>query len=177
MRRAANRCRRGTRARRRCRARRTPPPKTRCPSGYRTKSPAYAQSRAKKSSLGAGSTRNKTSGAERRNAITLCGSLVRETGNAGEARACISNGRIKSFYHSYLSSCGRHAKRAGCERARLRNMCLGHVLIAVRQGCQRRDASAAGEEQLGRCAAGWFYPSLMTSSSRWLIASRRSRRR
>jgi hypothetical protein len=30
----------------------------------------------------------------------------------------------------------------------------GHVLIAVRQGRQRRDAAAAGEEQIGRCAEG-----------------------
>jgi hypothetical protein len=31
---------------------------------------------------------------------------------------------------------------------------FGFVLIAVRQGRQRRDAVAAGDEQLGRCAAG-----------------------
>jgi hypothetical protein len=36
---------------------------------------------------------------------------------------------------------------------RLRNISFGHVLIAVRQGRQRRDASAAGEEQHGTCAA------------------------
>jgi hypothetical protein len=32
-------------------------------------------------------------------------------------------------------------------------MCYDDVLIAVRQGRQRRDAAAAGEEQLGRCTA------------------------
>ena len=42
---------------------------------------------------------------------------------------------------------------SGCGRVRSRNTYFGHVLIAVRQGRQRRDAAAAGEEQLGRCAA------------------------
>jgi hypothetical protein len=35
----------------------------------------------------------------------------------------------------------------------------GATLIAVRLGRQRRDAAAAGEEQLGRCTAGRLYPS------------------
>jgi hypothetical protein len=35
----------------------------------------------------------------------------------------------------------------------------GHVLIAVRQVQQRRDADAAGEEQFSRWAAGRLYPS------------------
>jgi hypothetical protein len=33
------------------------------------------------------------------------------------------------------------------------------ALIAVRQGRQRRDAVAAGEEQTGRFTAGRIYPS------------------
>jgi hypothetical protein len=34
------------------------------------------------------------------------GSLARETGNAGGARACIPNGKIEWFYHSNLLSFG-----------------------------------------------------------------------
>jgi|AntAceMinimDraft_5_1070358.scaffolds.fasta_scaffold25536_2 hypothetical protein len=86
-------------------------------------------------------------------------SLARETRNAGGARACIPNGRLKWFYHTNLSSCRRRAKRAGCGRVRSRNICFGHVLIVVRQGRQRRDAAAARGEQLGRCAVGRLYPS------------------
>jgi hypothetical protein len=37
---------------------------------------------------------------------TPCGSSVRETGNAGGARACILNGNVKGVYHSDLSSFG-----------------------------------------------------------------------
>jgi hypothetical protein len=36
---------------------------------------------------------------------------------------------------------------------------FSHVSIAVRQGQQRREAAAAGEEKLGRCSAGRLYPS------------------
>jgi hypothetical protein len=32
--------------------------------------------------------------------------LARETGNAGGARACIPNGKVKWFYHTNLSSYG-----------------------------------------------------------------------
>jgi hypothetical protein len=39
----------------------------------------------------------------------------------------------------------RRAKRAGFGRAQARNIFFGHVRI--------RDAAAAGEEKLGRCAA------------------------
>jgi hypothetical protein len=39
------------------------------------------------------------------------------------------------------------------------NFCVGPVPIAVRQGRHRRDAAAAVEEQLGRCAAGRLHPS------------------
>jgi hypothetical protein len=57
---------RSSRSRRRCRARRTAPPKTRCPSGYRTGSPPCANL-ARRSNLEAGSTRKKKGGEERRN--------------------------------------------------------------------------------------------------------------
>jgi hypothetical protein len=67
------------------------------------------------------------------------------------------NGKMKLFCHSDLSSCGRRPKRAGCGRVRSRNIRFGHVLIVVRQGRQRRDAAAAGEEYLGRCAARRLY--------------------
>jgi hypothetical protein len=36
---------------------------------------------------------------------------------------------------------------------RSRNICFGHVPVAIRQG-QRREAAATGEERHGRCAAG-----------------------
>jgi hypothetical protein len=68
------------------------------------------------------------------------------------ARACIPNGNIKWFYHSDLSSFWCREKNAGCGRVRSRNMCFGHVLVAVYQG-QRRDAAATEEERLGRCSA------------------------
>jgi hypothetical protein len=44
-------------------------------------------------------------------------------------------------------------KHAFCGRVRSRNICFGHVPVAVRQG-QRCDAEAIGEERHGRCAAG-----------------------
>jgi hypothetical protein len=56
-------------------------------------------------------------------------------------------------YHSNLSRCGRRAKRAGYGQVRLRNIRFGHVLITFRQGRQRRDATATGEEQHGTCTA------------------------
>jgi hypothetical protein len=65
----------------------------------------------------------------------------------------------KLDYHTSLWSCGRRAKRAGCGRMQSRSTCVGHVLSAVRQGRQRRDAVAAGGEQLGRSTAERIYPS------------------
>jgi hypothetical protein len=53
---------------------------------------------------------------------------------------------MKWFFRFNLSSCGRRVKHAGCGQVRRRNICFGHVPL--------RDAAAAGEEQLGRCAAG-----------------------
>jgi hypothetical protein len=73
---------------------------------------------ARRSSLEAGSTREKKGGKERRNTRNSMWHLARETGHAGGTRACISNGKMKSFYHSYLSSFGRRAKHAGCGRVR-----------------------------------------------------------
>jgi hypothetical protein len=69
----------------------------------------------------------------------------------------IPNGGVIWFYHSDLSSCGRRVKRARCGQVRSRNICFGHVPIAVCQGRQRRDAATAGEAQLGRCTAGRLY--------------------
>jgi hypothetical protein len=63
------------------------------------------------------------------------GSLTRETRNGGGARARIPYERTKWLYLTYLSSCGRRAKRAG----------FGRV---------RRDAAAAGEGHFSRCSAG-----------------------
>jgi hypothetical protein len=45
---------------------------------------------------------------------------------------------------------------------KIRNICFGHVPIAVRQGRQRFDAASAGEEQFGRFTARqnkmyWLY--------------------
>jgi hypothetical protein len=64
------------------------------------------------------------------------------------------NERTKWPCHSNLPCCEGRAKRAGCGRARSRNIFFGHVLIAVRQGQQRRDATAAEDLRHGRCTAG-----------------------
>jgi hypothetical protein len=151
-------CRRSTRRLRGCRARRTTPPKT---GAHLVTALARlnVQNLARRSSLEAGSTREKKGGEEQRNLRNSVGSFSRETENSGGALACIPNGSVKWFYHSNLSSCGRRAKRAGCERARSRNKFFRHVPIAVLQGRQRRDAVAAEETQLGRCTARRLYPS------------------
>jgi hypothetical protein len=73
------------------------------------------------------------------------GSLTRESGNVGGARAYIPNEGMNWFYHTNLSRLC-----AGCGRLRSRNIFFGNVLIALRQGLQRRDAVAAGKEQIGR---------------------------
>jgi len=83
---------------------------------------------------------------------TPCGSLARETGNSGGARACTPNGKAKWCYHSNLSSFGTVQSTLGVG-ARSRNIFFGHVPVAVRQG-QRRDAVATGEERNGRFTAG-----------------------
>jgi hypothetical protein len=67
----------------------------------------------RKRSLVAGSKQEKKGGDERRNVRTPCGSLARETGNAGGARACIPNGKIKWFYHSNLTSFGTVQRTLG----------------------------------------------------------------
>jgi hypothetical protein len=36
---------------------------------------------------------------------------------------------------------------------RSKNICFGHVPIAIRQGRQRRDVAASGKEQLGKFTA------------------------
>jgi hypothetical protein len=141
MRRAAHRFRRSIRRRRRrCCARRTPPPKTLCLSGYHNGPPTCAKSRAKKQPGGGGHSgeNDREEEGERnvRNFVCKFG-----TGN----RKC---------YDSNLSCCRRREKRAGCGRVWSRNICFDHVLIVVRQGRQRRDASAPGEEQKKRFAAG-----------------------
>jgi hypothetical protein len=87
---------------------------------------------------------------------------------------------MKWFYHFDLSSCWRRAKRAGCGRVRSRQLCTGHVPIAVRKGRQRRRAVTGGEEQPEYLQRGGFIlrgDVLSTSSSRWPIASRRARHR
>jgi hypothetical protein len=54
---------------------------------------------------------------------------------------------------------------------------FGYVLIAVRQGRQRRDAAAAGEEQLGRCTAGKSkYYRLHLNSGKFTLAAMYLRR-
>jgi hypothetical protein len=68
------------------------------------------------------------------------------------ARARVSRtGKLRCF--SDLSSFRNRAKHAGCGRVRSRNTCFGHVLVIARRD-QRRDAAAAGKEQLARCTAG-----------------------
>ena len=68
-------------------------------------------------------------------------------GNAGRAHACIPNGGMQWFYNSNLSSCGRHAKRAGCGRVRSRNIYVGDVLVAVRQGRHGKSAKPLQQEK------------------------------
>ena len=55
----------------------------------------------------------------------------------------IPNGKMKSFYHSDLPSCRRRAKRAGCARARSRNICFGTATLPQQE-----------KKQLGRYEAG-----------------------
>jgi hypothetical protein len=47
---------------------------------------------------------------------TPSGSFARETGNAGGTRARIPNGKIKCFYHSYLSGWRPDAAATGEEQ-------------------------------------------------------------
>jgi hypothetical protein len=78
--RAARRCHRSTRRCRRCRSRRTPLPKSRCPSGYRT-GPLHVDNFARKSGLDAGSTRKKKGGVvgrNTRNSVWQCGTENRK---------------------------------------------------------------------------------------------------
>jgi hypothetical protein len=61
---------------------------------------------------------------------------------------------MKWFYQINLLSFERLAKRAGCGRVRLKIICFGHVLIVVRQGRQRRDAAAEGDENSAKMQRG-----------------------
>jgi hypothetical protein len=93
---------------------------------------------ARRSSLEAKSSQEEMGGEERGNARNSPVVVWHGKQRTPVARACIPNGKLKYFYHSNPSSCGRRAKRAECGRVRSRNMCSGVVLIAVRQGRQRR---------------------------------------
>jgi hypothetical protein len=63
----------------------------------------------------------------------------------------------------------KRAKHPGCWRLRSRNICFGHVPVAVRQG-QRGDAVATGEERHSRFSAGKsIYPA---SSVQWQVSPR-----
>jgi hypothetical protein len=128
-----------------------------CPSGFRAVSPTCVQARANKLPGGghAGIKRAERSGETQE---APCGSLTRETGNFQWRARAYPEWENEMFFPPDLSSCGSRIKCAGCGRVRSRNTYFGHVLIAVCQGRQRRDAGAAGEEQLGRCKAGWLYP-------------------
>jgi hypothetical protein len=59
---------------------------------------------------------------------------------------CIPNGEMKWFYQFNFPICRRREKRAGCGQVRSQNIYFGYVPIAVRQGRQRRNTFAAGEE-------------------------------
>jgi hypothetical protein len=69
-----------------------------------------------------------------------------------KARTLHTNGPRNVLRCGALSFHKKPLKHAGCGRARSRNICFGHVLVAARQS-QRRDAVATGEERDGRCAA------------------------
>jgi hypothetical protein len=80
---------RSTRSRRRCHARRSPPPKSLCPSCYRTGSPACEHSRAKKQ-LGGGEQagEKKRGGAEKLEKLLVAVWHVKH--EMPVARACVS---------------------------------------------------------------------------------------
>jgi hypothetical protein len=103
----------------------------------------------RRNSLEAGSKREKKGGDTLK---TPCGSLARETGNAGGARACIPNWKAKQFGLP-TSRASVPYKGRWCGRVRSQNICLGRVPVAVRQG-QRHDAVATGEERQGRYSVG-----------------------
>jgi hypothetical protein len=86
----------------------------------------------RRSSLEAGSKREKKDGEERRYVRNSVGSLARETGNFCSANACIQNAIAKWFYHSNLSSFGTAQSTLGCGRARSRKNLFGHVSVAAR---------------------------------------------
>jgi hypothetical protein len=68
------------------------------------------------------------------------------------------------------------AKHAGYGRVRSRNICFGHVPVAVRQG-QRRNAVATGEVRHGRCAGGGgTYIRLYRNSGKLALAPMHLRR-
>jgi hypothetical protein len=60
-------------------------------------------------------------------------------------------GKISGFATPTFRALGTAQRTLGVVQSR--NICLGHVLVAVRIG-QRRDAVATGEDRHGRCAAG-----------------------
>jgi hypothetical protein len=104
---------------------------------------------ARRSSLEAGRTRENTGGEERRNVRNSVWQFG--TGNRKcrwHTRVYPERERIKWFCHSIFLSYGHRTKGALCGQVWSRNMCFGHVLVAVRQR-QRRDAVATGEKRLG----------------------------
>jgi hypothetical protein len=97
--------------------------------------------------------------------------------NAGGARACIPNRKMKCFYHSALGCRGRRVKHAGCGQVRSQIFCLGHVLIALRQNRQRHGAVTAEKGQLGRSTAGLSkYNRLYQNSDKLALAAMYFRR-
>jgi hypothetical protein len=133
---------------------------------------------ARRSRLEAGSKRGKKGGEELRNVIrnsvwkygTVIGKL--------RSRARVYPEReYKWPYYSNFRSCGHCTKHAGCGRVRSRNICFGHVLVAVRQSRQRRDAVSTGEGRHGRFAAGQSkYTRLYGYSGKLALAAMNLRR-
>jgi hypothetical protein len=97
---------------------------------------------------------------------TLCGSLARETGNSGGARAFIPNGSFKWFYHSDLSSFGTVQSTLGV-------FVYGHEIFASAT-CQLQFAKASAAtlprrrttRQMDR-GKEYIYPAL---SAQWQVS-------
>jgi hypothetical protein len=112
----------------------------------------HVQNLARRSSLEAGSKREKKGGEKRSNVRSSVWQFCTRNKEMQVARARVSRtGKLSCF--SNLSSFWRRAKRAGCGRVQSRNIFFGYVLVAVRQG-QRRDSAAEGERKTCQMRSG-----------------------
>jgi hypothetical protein len=109
---------------------------------------------ARRNSLEAGSKREKNGGEERRNTQKLRVAVYHGKQEIPGARAHLSRtGESSSSTTSTSRAVGAVQSALGVGGCGCEMFVLANVLIEVRQGRQRRDAVAAGEEQLGRCVS------------------------